>query len=513
MTEKANPSKFRPAEAFKTAGAIAYGAMEQGYVVDGATDISTQDSGIDETQFNAFNQSSTASSFDVTIDPGEAFIYGSWLAIDTSTTVTLASSTNGQTVYVGWNKDGTNDVIVGLDSAFASASGDTDKKIPLWTFDTDGSGVTSSTDERLLGRPLSVDIDGNISIPEGDIDDGANTIFDQSAGHIPSNILQFDSLTISSGDGLKNGGSVALGSSTTLDIEPFDFAGAGLSDDGSDNLELTNDSVTINGTDGINGGSASLGGSLSVGISGTLILDSDIEAVDGETIWDESNTYIPQGRLQNSSLTVSSGDGLKNGGSVSLGGSTTLDIEPVDFAGAGLSDDGTDNLELTNDTVTINTTNGLNGGSVSLGGSVSIGISGTLVLDDDLNSVDGEKIWDESNTHIPQGRLESDSLTVTAGAGLNNGGSVSLGGSTSLGINAGENLSISNDDLDVVGAPQFSSVSFDDADNDGSNWEVTEDGASGHLNFNSSGGGGTQMDLEHNGNLQIEGELTETASL
>jgi len=165
MTDKVNPSQFRPAEAFKTAGAIAYGGHGGGGFISPAaspTDISVQDGGIDETVLNAFAQTSSASSFDVTIDPGEAFVFGSWLAIDTSTTVTLASSTTGQTVYVGWNKDGTNDVIIGLSSAFDNASGNTDERIPLFTFDTDGSGVTSVTDERTIGQSPTVESDLDI---------------------------------------------------------------------------------------------------------------------------------------------------------------------------------------------------------------------------------------------------------------------------------------------------------------------------------------------------------------
>jgi hypothetical protein len=46
-------------------------------------------------------------------------------------------------------------------------------------------------------------------------------------------------------------------------------------------------------------------------------LQDDLRALGGETIWDESNSYIPQGRLQNDSLTVA-------GNSVSLGGSTGI---------------------------------------------------------------------------------------------------------------------------------------------------------------------------------------------
>lgn len=238
MTEKANPSVNRPAEAFKTAGAIAYGGHGSGgFVVDGAnpTQISVQDSGITEGNLNTFAETSSASSFDVTIDPGEAFVFGSWLAIDTSTTVTLASSTAGQTVYVGWNKNGADDVIVGLASAFSSASGDTDERIPLWTFNTDGSGVTSVTDKRQIGRKnTATDTETeNLTLAGNQLDSDGDGIFDNAdvnaltslsqgdsfSGYplSPSTDLSSDSVTITSGTNLTGGGTVSLGGSVTID--------------------------------------------------------------------------------------------------------------------------------------------------------------------------------------------------------------------------------------------------------------------------------------------------------
>jgi len=151
MTDKVNPSVNRPAEAYTTAGAIAYGGHgEDGFIIDGATPtgIADQDLQINEGNLNSFEETSSSSSLDVTIDAGEAFIFGAWTCIDESTTVTLAANTSTQTVFVGWNKGTSDDVIVGLASAFASNSADTDEKIPLYDFDTDGSGVTNVTDRR-----------------------------------------------------------------------------------------------------------------------------------------------------------------------------------------------------------------------------------------------------------------------------------------------------------------------------------------------------------------------------
>lgn len=181
MTEKSNPSINRPITAYETAGAIAYGGHgSNGFVVDGAdpTELAVQDAGIDEAPLNSFVETSTASSLDVTIDPGEAFVFGSWIAIDTETTVSLAASTVNQTIYVGWNKNGTNDVIIGLPDAFSDASGDTDERIPLFTFDTDATGVTAVTDERTLGRLFGSETDLHVSANESvnvNIDDDNNS--------------------------------------------------------------------------------------------------------------------------------------------------------------------------------------------------------------------------------------------------------------------------------------------------------------------------------------------------
>ena len=256
MTEKANPSINRRAQAFKTAGAIAYGGSTDGYISPASetTEISIQDDEIIDSDLNAFEQTSSGSSLDVTIDGGEAFVFGSWLAIDTTTTVSLDASTSGQTVYVGWNKNGSDDVIVGTSDAFSDAAGDADQKIELYSFDTDGSGVVDVFDQRSFdqinaksveqgagsgldadsvdGSELS-DIDSTYVNESGDTMSGpltlggdltatdAETIWDESAGYIPQLRLENDSLTVA-------GNSVSLGSST--EVDHADLSNIGSSD-------------------------------------------------------------------------------------------------------------------------------------------------------------------------------------------------------------------------------------------------------------------------------------------
>lgn len=90
----------------------------------------------------------SSSGYDVTIGDGEFFIGGHWGATDTQRTVTLASSTSNQTVYLGVDRSASDTIIVGLDSAFTASA---DPRVPIHEFDTDGSGVTNHDNLRPLG--------------------------------------------------------------------------------------------------------------------------------------------------------------------------------------------------------------------------------------------------------------------------------------------------------------------------------------------------------------------------
>jgi hypothetical protein len=298
MTQRVNPSSSRPTNSFQTAGAIALaGGSGHGWVSDESSnsDISVQNSNIDETSLNAFQQTSGSSSFDVTIDGGEAFIYGSWVAIDTPTTVTLSSSTTGQTVYVGWDKQNPDSVIIGLESAFSTNTTDSDKKIPLWSFDTDSSGVISTADLRRIGysqyisgkqyfgeEDYSIEYDssedslvvtdennntvgikysrnGTVVFENDVTDSNSNTIYSQSNNYVPISILQHSSLSVA-------GNSVSLGGSTGVRYTD-------LTDTSSSfpigNADIDNSFVTVAGN------TISLGSSSSISHSDLSNLNSD----------------------------------------------------------------------------------------------------------------------------------------------------------------------------------------------------------------------------------------------
>ena len=71
----------------------------------------------------------------------------------------------------------------------------------------------------------------------------ANTVLssdgtDVSYTSVSNAMLANSAVTITAGDGLKTGGSVALGGSVTLDVDVSDFAGTGIDADGSENLNI-----------------------------------------------------------------------------------------------------------------------------------------------------------------------------------------------------------------------------------------------------------------------------------
>jgi len=331
MTEKANPSINRPATAFETAGAIAYGGGRSGYVVSGSspTQMSVQDSSISDTSLNAFEETSSGSSFDVTIDAGEAFVFGSWVAKDTATTVSLASSTTNQVVYVGWNKNGTDDVIVGLEAAFSLASGDADQKIPLWEFDTDASGVTNVTDQRQFDQINAASIEQG---PGSTLD--ADTVDGKDASELGSSVSDDGSVVVSSATDTNFGANINVtddGDDTvTVDIEQG--AASGLDADTLDGVQLANidwSDLALQQSD-INTNHLGPANS-NININGFNIVDGSDIIWDGTTeeIPDSALGTIDNNTLANSSITVA-------GNTVSLGSSTPIDH--ADLSNIGSSD-------------------------------------------------------------------------------------------------------------------------------------------------------------------------------
>lgn len=153
------------AESFQHAGSNRYAAapasgVDWGWVADTNTNYYAAEAGATGTPLDAFNHSAT-SGHTVTIDTGEAFVAGKWLARDVTTDYTLASGTNNQTLYVGWPAGTGDSITIGKSADFAANHG----KAPIWQFDTDSSTVTSTTDLRKISPQQRLRIENRTDRP------------------------------------------------------------------------------------------------------------------------------------------------------------------------------------------------------------------------------------------------------------------------------------------------------------------------------------------------------------
>jgi hypothetical protein len=130
----------------------ALSAFTEGGIVSGSnpTAASIRRNDIDETALDAFSLSTSSSSLDVTVAPGEAFV-GGWLCRDTATTISLPANSTSD-IIIGFNvdaifdptvdpdRDAADEVLVDLSANVA----DLNPQVVAHQVTTDGSGVTGS---------------------------------------------------------------------------------------------------------------------------------------------------------------------------------------------------------------------------------------------------------------------------------------------------------------------------------------------------------------------------------
>lgn len=206
----------------------------------------------------------------------------------------------------------------------------------------------------------------------GDIETTFGNFWDSSNSHIEQSALENDSVTVA-------GNSVSLGSSTPVSVDDLsdvasssESAGQTLLYHGT-NTQFENAAITAGTGVSKTTGDASLTLSLDESVledgnakeldvadlAGGLGTSNQLPITDGSAV---SWGTAPNAALTNDTITRTAGDGLKySSGSagLALGGSGTLAVEPADFAGDGLADDGSDNLTPdTSDTGTVTATGG-----------------------------------------------------------------------------------------------------------------------------------------------------------
>jgi len=241
------------------------------------------------------------------------------------------------------------------------------------------------------------------------------------------------------------------------------------------NSALSNSSITINGS------AVSLGGSINVGditavtagngltgggTSGAVTVNVGAGtgiSVAADTVGlDTTNSR----NVDHDNVSISAGTGLSGGGTIASNRTISLD-----YAGTDNFIDSATDLEgtpiATTDTIIYHdaTDNNVKKGLVSdlpftntSGTVTSVAISGSDGIDVDSGSpITSSGTIALGLSNVPNSSLANSSVTVTAGSGLANGGSVSLGSSVTLNVGAGTGIQVNANDiaLDYAGTDNY----------------------------------------------------------
>jgi hypothetical protein len=146
MPESVSPSPNRQIDPHLLGAAIQQSAGVDGWIGEPGQNYYAEAAGLDS-PLDGFDADYSATSLSVTISTGEAFIGGTFLATDETTTVELDASTTNQTIYVGYAARARDTVKIGFEGIFT----DEDGRIPAWQFTTNADGVTQATRVREPG--------------------------------------------------------------------------------------------------------------------------------------------------------------------------------------------------------------------------------------------------------------------------------------------------------------------------------------------------------------------------
>ena len=153
-----------------------------------------------------------------------------------------------------------------------------------------------------------------------------------------------------------------------------------------------------------------------------------------------SFSTIPNASLDNSSLTVTAGSGLANGGSVSLGGSVTLNVG----AGTGIVVNANDvALDYVGTNNFIDSATNLEG--------TGIATSDTIVYHDATDNNVKKGLISDLPFSNNSGTVTSVAISGTDGIDVDSGSPITTSGTITLGLSNVPNSSLANSSIDIAG--------------------------------------------------------------
>lgn len=158
-------------------------------------------------------------------------------------------------------------------------------------------------------------------------------------GGVSNTQLANSSLTVTAGSALTGGGSVSLGGSTTLNVNvdnstiEVNSDALRVADGGITNAKLANSSVTVTAGDGLGGGgSVALGSSVSLNVN---VDGTTIETV-GDTLQVADNG-ISNAKLVNDTVTIGTSPVALGSSITDINGLTSLDVDNITIDGNTIS--------------------------------------------------------------------------------------------------------------------------------------------------------------------------------
>ena len=178
------------------------------------------------------------------------------------------------------------------------------------------------------------------------------------------------------------------------------------------------------------------------GGTGITLTGDTLSTTDGEIVHDNLSGFVPNEHIDHSGVTMTAGAGLNGGGTIaatrtfsvdsaSMGGFYSASMNNFTTTGTGSFGAVTSTGTISSSGTIIGNAINVNGTDVLVAGGVDIssdtnltGGTGITLTGDTLSTTDGEIVHDNLSGFVPNEHIDHSGVTMTAGAGLNGGGTI-----------------------------------------------------------------------------------------